>query len=32
MVRTQIYLTDKQRDALVAIAKDSGKKTERGHS
>jgi len=26
MVRTQIYLTDKQRDALVAIAKDSGKK------
>jgi len=26
MVRTQIYLTDKQRDALVIIAKNSGRK------
>jgi hypothetical protein len=26
MVRTQIYLTDKQRDALATIARNSGKK------
>ena len=26
MVRTQIYLTDRQRDALAAIAKTAGRK------
>jgi hypothetical protein len=28
MVRTQIYLTERQRDELAAIAKTAGKKSE----
>jgi hypothetical protein len=32
MVRTQVYLTEEQRDELLALAKTSGKKQSDGPS